>query len=340
MGSTLSVYSTSNKDYEFIGFSFSERHCSEFNLTVVSPNSSYTESLFAEFEDKSLTVEGKTGSYYFGTKINNKPINIELAFDNLTSQNLKDIKSWLSPKTTGKLIFDASPYKYYYVKLSSSPSFSFVPFEEVIEVGGVTTRTHIFKGTLSISFISYDPYGYSDYCRIYDVPIWNGTTMVYHSYSWTNIPGWLLESGLYVTKPNDLVTANASAGFTIASISIGDIPYTFYNGGTIDAPLTFVLTVAAFNIADDPLTIINVTSSESFTLESLKNIPALSSNTGPWTITCNSSTGSITTTINSVIYNLGSLHNGTFLTILPGENILSTNKALTDVNFKHKYIYW
>jgi len=339
------------KDYEFIGFKFNGRHSSEFGLTVVSSSGMAQESLFADFEDKIVEVSGKDGAYYFGTKVKTRPLSLSLAFDSLTSANKKAVQVWLNPRTVSTLIFDEAPYKYYYVKVASPPSFSYIPFETDIVDG----KQHIYKGTLELSFICTDPYGYSDYALVSDVPIWNGTVWTTYSdyptnsvkfYDATHIPGWYGASGLHLTAPSpDLAYANDSDGYIVGSITAGAIVPNFYNAGEIDSPIGFTVTVPNFNIGTtwqfknttpDP--------DDIFELQSLKNIPALSADAGTWKITYDPTkvlvTGKTSTDSYTATYNLGALHNGTFLKAYPGSNFLYTSHNLTNVTIQYKYKYW
>ncbi|MCK9482483.1 MAG: phage tail family protein [Bacteroidia bacterium] len=340
---------TADTDYEFIGFIFDNRHCSEFKLTVVSPSGMNSQSLFADFEDKIVEVSGKDGAYYFGTKIKTKPISISLAFDNLTSADKRAIITWLTPNNVAKIIFDEAPYKYYWVKVARPPIFSFVPFEEDITNG----KQHIFKGTLTIDFIAVDPYGYSDYALTSEVPIFSGNISNWATnkpYNSTNIPGWLGESGLHSAAPGasdpnyPLPTPkpNSSTGYTSAT---GILTPNFYNGGDAADPIYFKFTVGVFDIDADPIQFKNTTQDpdEVFELKSLNNLTALSEQTaGTWTITCDPSKCLVSAIANSgtTIYNLGSLHNGTFLKAYPGNNTLTINKTITNLTLKYKYKYW
>ena len=351
--SELYIFNTSSKDYEFIGFTFNGHHSSEYGLTSVVSGFKQ-DSLFSNFEDRTMEVPGRDGAYYFGTRVGTKSLPITLAFDNLTSANKKSILKWLDPKTVGKLTFDEAPYKYYYVKIAGPPTFSFVPFENSIALG----KQHIFKGTLEFEFLALDPYGYSDYAIISQVPIWNGSVLTNYSdypenttyfYDASHLPGWYGESGLHDVAPNPdtLAYANDSDGYTVASVSIGNFAKNFYNGGDLEDVVEFTVYVAAFAIGSSLSLTMTPTSpyvAQTLTIASLKNITALASNTGTWKIVCTPKTGSIigyvSTDNYATPYYLGALHNGVFLKACPGNNTLSTNLALTNPIIKYKYKYW
>ena len=95
----------------YLGFTFAGHHSSEFGLTVVSDGSRYHQNLSGNFSDTVLTVPGKNGGYYFGTQINTRDFNIDCAFDDITTQTVNKIQSWLYPNKVGWLIYDEMPYK-------------------------------------------------------------------------------------------------------------------------------------------------------------------------------------------------------------------------------------
>jgi len=343
---------TGIKDYEFVGFSFNGHHCSEYGLTAVSDGMSQ-QMLFSNFENKTAEVSGKDGAYYFGVKIKPRTFSITIVFDNMTSANKKSITQWLSPKETGKLIFDESPYKYYYVKVDSNPSFSFIPFEVSVTNG----LQHVFKGSIEVEFLATDPYAYSDYAIINDVPIWNGSVFTTYSnyptntikfYDSTHLPGWYGESGLEdnTPDPDNLAYANSTNGYVNAStINIGDLPKNFNNAGDIESLIEFTIYLNAFNVGNTwQLKNTSVSPVEFFQIESLKNISTLSSDAGPWKIVCTPKTGSVIGYTNTdsytAVYYLGALHNGFFLKAYPGNNTLNTNIALNNTTIKYKYKYW
>jgi hypothetical protein len=79
----------------------------------------------------------------------------------MTELQYRQVRAWLNPKITAKILFDEEPYKYYTVKLSGSPKFEFVPFDD--GAGGT-----IYKGDIQCTFVARDPYGYADYISITD----------------------------------------------------------------------------------------------------------------------------------------------------------------------------
>ena len=343
MAGELNIFSNPVYDFEFLGFTFNGKHSSEFGLTVVSPGGLYQENMFASFEDKTISVSGKEGVYYFGTEIRTKEMSVQLAFDHLTSENYRKIKEWLSPKIVGKLIFDERPYKYYWVKISTPPAFSFVPFEEEIE-GEVV---HIFKGELSISFISHSPYGYCETSFLREVEIYNPEEEDYKPYVYGNYPGWYMESGLFDEEATNIVSAgeNVFVNVPIGVIKKDGTNASFYNCGVVNSNLEFSFLINSFSNLQDYFEMKNETTNQSFKINSLLNIPEIATNSSLnsatyWNVSCKPSKGLVSADILGTTFNIGSVHNGEFLYLEPGDNAISINKQITNLSTNFKHIYW
>jgi hypothetical protein len=70
----------------FTDFSLGVSRASDFNLIRVTNGDRYSEQLVPTFEDKTATVKGKKGSYYFGTVYKEIPFTINVAFENLSEE--------------------------------------------------------------------------------------------------------------------------------------------------------------------------------------------------------------------------------------------------------------
>ena len=91
---------------DFIGFSFGGVHSSELEIVRVSDGSRFSEGLLPTFQDKTATVSGKDGTYYFGSDYTQKEFVIDFAFDHLTETQLRKLKQVFSTKKPQPLIFD------------------------------------------------------------------------------------------------------------------------------------------------------------------------------------------------------------------------------------------
>ena len=136
---------------DYIGFKYNNIHSSELGIIRVSNGSRFEENLLPNMQDKTVQIPGSDGSYYFGSYYTSRQINLSFAFDGMTEQQLKRLKTLLGDKGIHPLIFDETPYKTYYAKVTGSNTIKFIPFSE-----GETNR--VYKGEGSIQFTCYQPY--------------------------------------------------------------------------------------------------------------------------------------------------------------------------------------
>jgi hypothetical protein len=90
MSSIIKVPNDTMMDYDYIAFSFRDKHSYEdFGIYRVSDgNTGYNENLTGTLSDKTVDIPGLDGGYYFGTQHKTKVFNIKFAFDNLTESRL------------------------------------------------------------------------------------------------------------------------------------------------------------------------------------------------------------------------------------------------------------
>ena len=138
---------------DFLGFSIGGIHSSSLNITRVSNNGMYNESLIPNFTDLTAAAPGRDGTYYWNTNYNSKPITIDFAFDNLSEYNLRRLKQIFGFKGVQELIFDEDNTKKYMVKCSSPPTLRYVAFND----GEFT----IYKGDGTINLVALYPYALS-----------------------------------------------------------------------------------------------------------------------------------------------------------------------------------
>ena len=138
---------------DYIGFTFNGIHSSQLGIVRTSDGSRFNENLLPTIQDKTVQVPGGDGTYYFGSYYTQKPINITFAFDDLTEQEIVELKRWLGDKKIHELIFDETPYKAYQAKITGSATIKHIPFG--------TTGERIYKGEGSIQFTAYQPFARS-----------------------------------------------------------------------------------------------------------------------------------------------------------------------------------
>ena len=174
-------------NFDFTGFQFGDwKSHDEEDVIVyrVSEGDRYNEILHPEIRDLTAEMTGMDGQYYFGSTYGPKQFDINIAFDSLTEEQFRKLKTVFSTKEPKRLIFDECPYKYYLAKLESPIELSYVCFDEpkkelettqgipYKDKNGNKTTIHtvmrntntynrIYKGEGRISFICHYPFAKS-----------------------------------------------------------------------------------------------------------------------------------------------------------------------------------
>lgn len=224
---------------EFVGFTFCGIHSSKYNVMAISNGSTYTMPLFADFMDKTETVDGYDGEYYFGTNFIGKPRIVSCFVESADENTLRNIQSWFHPKRIGKLTFDESPYKYYIAKVSRKPDFNYTPMGN--------KSGHFYTGTFEIEFKAFDPFAYSYVNSVDDYTYYEESQAL-----------WYYDSGILYHEETPPVIANNITDTTNLLL---------YNGG--NARTKPIITIAG---SADEVTILNQTTNQKFTLNGLVDV--------------------------------------------------------------------
>lgn len=115
---------------DFTGFTFGDVHSSEVGIIRVSGGDRYDEELHPEIKDRTAEVPGLDGEYFFGSDYGTRKFDLEFAYDSLTEEQFRKLRTFFSGKRPKELIFDDRPYKKYIAKLESPVELSFVCFDE------------------------------------------------------------------------------------------------------------------------------------------------------------------------------------------------------------------
>ena len=175
----------------YLGFMFDDLHSSDMGLVRTSDGSRYIDNFLADFQDRTAQASGADGTYYYGTYFNKRNFTINVAFEALSDSQIRDMKRRFGDRKLHKLIFDETPYKYYWVKCSSSPTFKMLAFDTYMDMDTHTyeelpnrydnkadlyhtvdpahyegsARTNvtgrIYKGEATLNFVAYDPFAHS-----------------------------------------------------------------------------------------------------------------------------------------------------------------------------------
>ena len=145
---------------DFLGFTLGGQHSSSLGIVRVSDGSRYHEDLMPEFEDKVVKVDGRDDTYYFGSEYKQKNIEIPIAFEDLTEEQLHQLKILMNGSELKPLIYDESPYKVYTVKANGISSLTYVCFD--------TPYERVYKGEGTLNFIAYFPFARSRFNYLED----------------------------------------------------------------------------------------------------------------------------------------------------------------------------
>ena len=207
---------------DFIGFSFNEHRSESLGIVRVSDGSRYNEDLVPTTQDKTVQVPGGDGFYYFGSDYTQRQFSINIAFDELTEKQFRELQQVFGTKELGKLVFDERPYKYYMVK-SSKPQLKYICFGKDGE--------RIYKGEGTLTFTAYYAFAKSIFKFLNEYNDKNKD-------EWKEASGMKAEKGTY-----DTVSDNGS-------ISV-------YNAGDLETDfiLKFDLPVDNTSISDIKITL-------------------------------------------------------------------------------------
>ena len=216
---------------DFIGFSFNEHRSESLGIVRVSDGSRYNEDLVPTTQDKTVQVPGGDGFYYFGSDYTQRQFSINIAFDELTEKQFRELQQVFGTKELGKLVFDERPYKYYMVK-SSKPQLKYICFGKDGE--------RIYKGEGTLSFTAYYPFAKSIFKFLEkEIEKETGKEVYVLRKTYPNIEEWAEASGMKSQGTLDKVPESPTEGvYSISVYNAGDLETDFilkFNGAPGDA---------------------------------------------------------------------------------------------------------
>lgn len=135
-------------------FKFNGVSSSSLGIIKVTTGNRVNKTLSPTFQDRTTTVPGKDGVYYFGSNYAGRTILIEFAFDNLRREQIDEITRVFNGKELKPLILDDEPDVIYMAKLASPVTLKYLCFEEVRE--GEETPVEVYKGEGAVQFTTFD----------------------------------------------------------------------------------------------------------------------------------------------------------------------------------------
>lgn len=147
---------------QFISFSYGGKWIEEFDLVVVFNNDRLEKGVYGNFSDITSNNPLVDGQLFWASAFDNNGLNLTLATDGMTQNQLDAFTEYFRPGVSRELILSEKPNRYIYARVSATPTISLLPFKEVssILVGGQERQVNvnIYKGEISLSFIMDDPF--------------------------------------------------------------------------------------------------------------------------------------------------------------------------------------
>lgn len=306
---------------DFIGFSFNGYRSEDLGIVRVSDGSRYNEDLIPTTQDKTVQVPGGDGFYYFGSDYTQKPFNINIAFDELTEMQFRNLQQVFGTKELGKLVFDERPYKYYMVK-SGKPQLKYICF-------GKEGETRTYKGEGTLTFTAYYPFAKSVF-KFLEKTQKEGKEVYVLQDTYSNIEEWAEASGMKAQGALDKVPKNPIGG--VYSISV-------YNAGDLEADFILKFNGVPSSAINIELSQQNVAGKKGFL--NLKNFGLKGTDTG---FQINTKTNLIegfnTKGLTGVLYNENIIQ-GDFFKIPPQKEGLKISvTGATPIEIVYDYIYY
>jgi len=146
----------------FISFTYGGKAIEDFGLIVTYGGDRLEQDAYASFSDSIETYETFNGQIYWGSHFEAGKLELTLATDSMTEQQLNDFKEWFQPGKIRELILSERPNRAILARISAAPSLSILPFEEKtsIKIKGIDyqTSTSIYKGEIKLAFVMDEPY--------------------------------------------------------------------------------------------------------------------------------------------------------------------------------------
>lgn len=149
----------------FISFSFGGRWIEDFNLIAVTNGDRIQRSGSGAFEDLVTNYEVLDGQFYWGTHYLNNQLQLSLATDSITQNQLDDFLHWFAGGCTRELILAEHPNRAIMARIAEPPVLSLLPFEKkistMINSTFYETSTTEYKGEIGLNFIMDEPFWHS-----------------------------------------------------------------------------------------------------------------------------------------------------------------------------------
>ena len=202
---------------DFISFTYNGVHSTELGVMRVTSSNRYTDALLPTIQDKAVQAPGSHGTYFFGSYYTQRPITINVAFDEVSESQIRLIRKTFGDGLSHQLIFDDEPYKVYYAKTTGTPQLQYIPF----------SSPRVYKGEGTFTFTCYEPFAHTPNSNKYlsQYVVGNPSNPIWYKYD--NKTEWNLSANLLVTQ-GTYDNYTSATGFKI------------YNPGDVETDFKFI----------------------------------------------------------------------------------------------------
>lgn len=151
----------------FISFTFGGKFIEDFNLIAYTPGDRMEREAYASFNDLTSSYDVIQGQFYWGTYYSTNSLNLSLATDGMTQQDLDDFKYWFRAGSIRELIMAERPNRAIMARVATPPQLNLLPFEHPVTISlnsgeqEYYTSTTLYKGEIQLELVMDEPFWYA-----------------------------------------------------------------------------------------------------------------------------------------------------------------------------------
>lgn len=159
-GTRLPYYARS-----FISFTYGGKAIEDFGLIVITDGDRISRDAYSTFSDIVESLDTIDGQLYWGSRLEAKKLELKLATDGITDNQLTEFKKWFSPEKSKELILSEHPNRAIMARIAAPPKLELLPFEKdttlIINNQNYDVKTTVYRGEVVLTFVMDKPYWYS-----------------------------------------------------------------------------------------------------------------------------------------------------------------------------------
>lgn len=137
----------------------------DFDLLAIFNGDRLNKNIYFSFQDTTTEQSELDGQLFWMSNYKPGELNFTLATDGMTSRQYENFKAWFVPGVERELILSEYHNRAILARIAAAPQISLLPFEEEvkIKIGNdyYLTKTSLYKGEISLSFIMDEPFWYA-----------------------------------------------------------------------------------------------------------------------------------------------------------------------------------